>query len=273
MKLTTRFGSPTFGLLGRTTATMTAVVASLALCGTANAAIIYSQQFSDVPSGTIVDMTATLLDDTAVEVGSGTWQAGSLFETDGTIEVVSRSSAILPFSPVAGDVYTAKARVSLTNLGFLGFGFANETTFTGNSGGQNNNNAFRFVSGNTIGEGWLMINGTTNFAIPYATGVVAADAAVSQAYPASDPVVELEVVLDTTGTNWVTTYKVDGTSLGTHTWAGANTSIDSVGFASGNGSGVISDFQLSDSAIPEPSSIALLALMGIGGLAMVRRRD
>jgi hypothetical protein len=49
----------------------------------------------------------------------------------------------LPFNPVQGEIYELTATVNVTNTGFIGLGFADNVAFTGNTGGQNDNNAFR----------------------------------------------------------------------------------------------------------------------------------
>ena len=225
------------------------------------AAIIYSQDFG----GTGTDV----LDDTAVQTGTGTWQAGATFTTSGNLTgTARRTSAVLPFNPVQGEIYELTATIELTNAGFLGLGFADNASFTGNSSAQNDNNSFRFASGTIIpGYSWIMLNGTSDLAPAYSSLLVAATG-TPPSYTTGPA--DLKIVLNASNeTDWVTTYFLNGTLYATSTTAAAilDSAIDSVGLTSGNGLGTIRDFQLQ--TIPEPEA-ALLG--GLGMLALLRRR-
>lgn len=253
-------------------------VASILLLAapSSQAAVIYAQTFTGVsPSELLDDSTVSSSSGTFGGTAGATWEAGATFTTPGVLSgTARRTSAVLPFNPAQGAIYELTAVINLTNTGFLGLGFADNITppasvpFTGNSGGQNDNNAFRFTNTTNIaGYSWIMINGTSDLTIAYSLGLTAATG-TTPAYISGDAL--LRVVLDASdATNWVTTYYLNGSQFATSTAAAADldAAIDSVGFTSGSGLGTISNFQLQ--TIPEPGS-ALLG--GIGLLALLHRR-
>lgn len=252
LKMKSTMPNPSRILIGVASSLLLAIASSNA------ATIIYSQSFGGTAT--------TLLDTTAVQTGTGNWIAGATFTTSGNLTgTARRTSAVLPFNPVQGEIYTVTATVTVTNTGFIGLGFADKINFTGNTGGMNDNNAFRFAATTNIaGYSWLFQTSTAETAYAGA-GLVSASGTT-----AATGAVALKIVLDASDiTNWVTTYYVNGTSIGTSTASAAtlDAAIDSVGFTSGNGLGTIRDFTLT--SVPEPGA-ALLC--GIGALGLLRRR-
>jgi hypothetical protein len=83
---------------------------------------------------------------------------------------------------------------------------------------------------------------------------------------------DILIRLDTTGTQWTTTFFQGGVQwTDTYTYTGVNPTINYVGFVSeGTAVGSVSAFQLTQ-AVPEPSTYALV-LGGIATLLLIRRR-
>jgi hypothetical protein len=241
-------------------------LAGLALAaGSLQAAVIFQDDFS----GGAVTLNGTTPDTTT---GAADWVSASSFSADGSFLAGSGntgSSATLDFTPSSGEVYTLDARADVTSTaGWLAMGFA-----TGQS--IETGYARRFVnSSNPLGRSWMLLledGGTGVFQDGTATAYTE-DGSISPVAGA----VDIRIVLDTTAATWTSTwYAKDATDSVYTTIMGTQNvvsqgSIDSVGFAlSGSDApGTITSFSLS--SVPEPSAAALL---GIGGLALILRRQ
>ena len=132
-------------------------------------------------------------------------------------------SWVLPFTPRAGYVYTVDASLTFTaNPGsWVGLGFAQSV--------PTNSNGARFSDNPPLGYDWLILNeGTAN--LQYFGGG-GGNATVTNANNFFSPAVgahTVQVVLDTTGTQWKYSASVDGISTVTNTY-GSNPSIGAVG--------------------------------------------
>ena len=224
---------------------------------TSAATIIYSDDFSG--------LVATELRGTAPDVGGGTWLGTSNFKANGGV-TTGAGSITLPFSPVAGNVYTLSADLSFTSndASWIGLGFADASaTWTGTPALGNGN---RFTGAVITGYSWMISAPTVG-----QTGFRgnAGNNAVTE-IPGAEVLssnVALTITLDTTGANWETSFFVNSVLLGTTTATGSQP-IDSVGFSVFSGAlGSVDNFQLT--SIPEPS-ISLLGSLGFFGL--IRRR-
>jgi hypothetical protein len=157
----------------------------------------------------------------------GTNNPGSM-QASGVDATTVGDSWIVPFTPRAGYVYTATASLTFSgNPGnWVGMGFAQNVT-TNATGGRYNDgatspNGYDFVilteaSGNVqyfSGPGATPVAGITN-----ANGFFTAGVGTHT----------VEIVLDTTGTQWVMYGYVDSKALGTNIYA-ANPPIGAVGF-------------------------------------------
>ena len=253
-------------------------LAAIALfTGSANAVTLFADNF-DGGSG---DLNGTTPDTTTA---AATWVANSDFDADGTVAGASTGgSATLAFTPVDGLVYTLDLSIAATAFGsspdndWFALGFAKGQSAA--DGSQN-----RFINVNVIGKAWMLqrgpapiTNGGTNTSfLGTATSGTQNNAEWESLASLFGGNADLRIVLDTTGGagSWNATFYAKATNDANFqvirsTQNLVSEDIDSVGFArsSGDISGSVTSFSLT--AVPEPSS---LALIGLGGLLIARRR-
>ena len=221
----------------------------------ANAGVIYSESFSGAGD----------LNGSATTEGGGTWVASVDLNKDGTFDVSSGGSAnddnaFLPFTPVAGKVYTLSATLTQPTSGsWLGIGFTRgdetEIDFW-----KNNTTSWTLVRTTGVVDSWSGDTGQggTN---PGVGGKITLDTISGS--------VDLSIIIDAQGAQWTTEWLVNGSSKRTFTYTTGNpTDLTHVGFGRESGAlGMIDDFSLT--VVPEPVTIGLLA---IGGLGLLRRR-
>jgi len=241
--------------------------------------------FQDNFDGGTGDLNGTTPDTTT---GGATWVAAPLFDANGDANLTDAGpgSATLAFTPVDGFVYTLEASfgdITTTPDGannndesWLALGFAQ---------GQIGSNSFdaRFIKSDVIGLAWAFQRGSGasgtfdnqaflgDSAAGSNQGLVDGAGWGSGVYGGN---LDLRTALDTTaGTgNWTATWSADTGSGFTEirpTTTLLDESIDSVGIAASSDfvTGNIESFSLTQ--VPEPSSLALL---GLGGLLIARRR-
>ena len=204
--------------------------------GKASAAVIYSQDFP-LNGNPLLGTTST--------VGGGTWSGNNLFNIAG-YTTGSSGAIALAFTPVSGKIYDLTATINIANANesWIGAGFLSTINDAyGFTGSPNSSAAIR------NGDAWTTFPGGGN-------GITSTD---------------LRIRLDTTGSQWKTSYFQGGAQMGsTHTYASGNPTINYVGFVSeGTAVGSVSAFQLT--AIPEPSTYAMV-LGGLLNLSLIRRR-
>jgi hypothetical protein len=215
------------------------LMATALLGSKASASVIYSQDFSTGTGSPLLGTPST--------VGGGTWSGNSLFNTAG-YTTGDGGAIALAFNPVSGFIYDLTATININPLTttWIGAGFLPSTGA----------DAYSFLA--TPNTPTAVRNGDTWSTFP------GADYSINSA--------DLRIRLDTTGAQWTTSMYQGGVQMGsTHTYTSGNPTINYVGFVNAEGGGVggISAFQLT--AIPEPSTYALV----IGGIATVlafRRR-
>jgi hypothetical protein len=194
----------------------------------------------------------------------------------------------LAFTPTDGLVYTLDARV--TGMGLVGgadndwfaLGFVNTGPLSGDGGTSD-----RFITGNTIGNVWMMHRGDTTLGTNQAflgdptfvgTNPGLEGEGVTYAPASAGTGVDMRLILDTTGGSgaWAASWWAKRPGDGSYTLFRTESalldeaSINAVGIARSNPgvTGTFESFSLS-SEVPEPSSLLLLAL---GGLSLLRRR-
>lgn len=246
-----------------------------------------STLFFDDFSGTGAPLDGTTPDTTT---GGATWVAAPLFGDDGSTADTA-GSATLAFTPSDGFIYTLD--VSYSGLGlvagadsdWVAAGFVNTGPSSG-TGGTND----RFITGLTVGTAWMLARGDQTLdpnAVGWSgTGTLgtgnnglSGGSTPLQLLPIESDL-DMRIVLDTTAgggpDNWTATWSVKRPSQGSYTIVRATealqagSTISAVGIARSNAgiTGTVESFSLT-SVVPEPSALALL---GLGGLALVRRR-
>jgi len=105
-----------------TTIRMFGLFATLGLAMASAQTTIYSDDFS---GSSATDLHAEAPD---IRPGSETWSASTLWKSDGTVgSAPVGANAFLPFTPVAGRIYTLSATVDVTSTSddWLALGFTN----------------------------------------------------------------------------------------------------------------------------------------------------
>ncbi|MEN6450040.1 MAG: PEP-CTERM sorting domain-containing protein [Thermoguttaceae bacterium] len=215
---------------------------------------------------------------TASSGWSDNYISGRAYTTNGN---PAHSDAWLPLTPQSGCVYTLSAKLymyqgndsSAATSQYFGLGFAYAT-----SGVPSTSAAFY-----TPAQTWIVDNPmASSYKIGYASTSASSFTDSKITYNSSLSLVDgwhtLKVVLDTSNAQWVASYFVDTTSLGSVTYAaGSNPVIKAVGFGGyvGNGSSPMLDtFSLTatPSQVPEPGTLALLAAGLVGLVAYAWRK-
>jgi len=222
---------------------------------------LYSQAFT---GGSGSDLHGT-----AVTGGtlSGNWIAGTAFNLDGTVVgTIPRTSAVLPFTPVQGNIYQLSADITITSVSstWLGLGFADNVAFTGLD-----NNTNRFAGAAIPGYSWMFHSAVSGQS--YFQGSLTGNPATEASADTLSSSVQAKIELDASNPNWVTKYYLNNTLVASGAYVGT-APIDSVGLTTGNGTGTFSNFQLVQvEVVPEPSAAALLGLAGLVCLQRLRR--
>ncbi len=200
--------SPAFIFSLRTTVPYTAYYVST------DSTIIYLDTFGG---------SADSLEGRTVETGGGagaTWITKEGFESDGFVAAISTNAsrvAALPFTPMAGERYRLSADLSIAYDAWVAIGFISDDITV-------NGREFFF---NLIDTPAPWINMTSTGIVNTFGGPSTAD---KVAFPNLGTNGTLMIELDTRASDWVATYFMDGTALRTHTFTGALSNINHVGF-------------------------------------------
>jgi hypothetical protein len=272
--------------------TVTAVVVTF-IVPAARAGIIYSASFGGdssnlAGSGPDVDNNG----------GTNTWVASTGYKKNGTTPSAGiNSGAYLPFTPVAGNIYTLSARFlgvgpDGTNVAWHGLGFGKSMPTTNMETGEN-----RFVSGNTTGRAWMLfrpnnpltptdspnVNHLGNATSGTASNPVWTDATLARAEGGD---IDMEIILNTSPAIWTADFLAKRPSDSSYTDVSGGPlnlivqDIGMVGIArttntagSGALTGTVASFVLTVDPVPEPASIALAALGMIAFGVSARRKS
>ena len=224
--------------------------AALAYIPVASAEVIYQDNFNR--TGNLNGSTPT--------VGGNAWSSAN-WSTDGSAAKPDANGymAILPFTPVQGNIYTLSASMNPTSPAdssswfVLGFTNRNATDnwFTAT---QSSASIAARVSNNEYPDFYFNGPGSAGF------GTVGSYAAGAHLY---------SITLDTTAgnsANWTVSYSVDGTQVIAPTALGYNPTINYVGFGSNDATGgTIDNFSLTVVAVPGSSPYAGWATANAGG--------
>lgn len=247
-------------------------VSTLLGVSTSSAALIYQEDFSGGNTG---------LNGTTPEVrpdgSTATWVAGSAFKEDGNYTGVGNvgQSAWLPYTFENGQVYEATLTISLTpstNTSWFSLGFTNRATLTTTL--MNGTDA---AGPGAMGWAILRQNGNWRAFNGPGTNTVIGDSGDSSSGPFSGSVsnATIRLVLDTTGPRYVMSLYINDVLLdltGTGFSYTFPTAQQFTGIGIGSSNSDIGTFeQFTFSVIPEPSSVALLALGGFLVVGALRR--
>ena len=260
-----------------------AVATFAGLAGTASASTVYSESFGGSATGPLVGTAPTVDNGTSPtwinQYSSSTtnedWTAngtitGSVDSNgNGALEV-----AALNLTPVSGHIYTLSANLlptgyiagSNANDGFVAVGFISGSQASG---------VAPFFGG--VGP-WMLseFTGTTNPPANTVQGFFGPG--TSNGYTVTPNPAALgdtsTVVLNTTQSQWVGTEYYNGVAVGNWGYAaGANpTGITQVAIGVNGMSGSVTNFSLTDQAVPEPATLGLVAVGSLGLLLLKRRK-
>lgn len=256
------------------------VVALVGLAGTASASnTIYQDNFSGSASNPLNGTSPS------VNATGAAWTADTGWRADGSQTAADAatngsSDAYLPFTPSSGNIYTLSATMSpsLTSgsnwfaLGFVG-SFSSATSTTGGvaNNGDGVNAWFGDSGSGQLNAGpWLLMNSGWNGEDPnesYFPGP-GASGAVNFTGKSGDTVA---IVLNTQSSAWTFQVFDNGTNVSPVIPFSSNPAITGVGlgqFAPAVGS--VSNFSLT--SVPEPTTLGVFAIGGLGLLLLKRRK-
>lgn len=215
------------------------------------------------------------LDGVALDVGGQNWFAGGVDSTDSVASfnadgsVTGQGSMWVNFTPQAGFSYTLSADITATNNQWIALGFA-QNPGAGSGAGESRH------TGDANGIAWALHRFENNnpdqqfFVGPSTTGGAINNNVVSQTMSMviTLDAIDSDNVLASLSLNGAVQANVDELNIGSLAALG----IQGLGFSSASGtvSGSIDNFSLT--AIPEPSTYALMFGVAVLGIALCRRR-
>jgi len=195
-----------------------------------------------------------------ITTGGAAWVAGSGFGADGTV-ATTRTTATLAFTPETNKLYRLQARISST-ASWIGFGFAKGQSVLS---GQRN----KFTGQDTVGKAWVMKKGDADTA-PNGNQTQKNAAIQEQDFPGdfyrSLADMDFRIDLNTSNAIWTATWYGKLTTDSEYTLFRAeenlgSQNIDSIGFASNIGTGMVANLSLS--VLSDDTAAADAAFVGI----------
>ena len=251
-------------------AALAGLAAGVGLAGTASASVIYQDSFPGLASASLNGTSPT------TDATGATWTADTAWNADGSVDESGATTgawnAYLPFTPASGRIYTLSEGINATGnapgasnswigLAFLASGALGVPLYATSSGAGTN--AAPLVIDYVPNSGAQV----ATFASPSLTN------ANATSYQGTG-VQNLQMVLNTGAPDWAVQFRDNGVNLTsfTYTTTNPNPTIADVGFGTSNASGQVSSFELTSAPVPEPATLGLFALGGLGLLLASRKR-
>lgn len=185
---------------------------TLFLCSPGHAQTIYSNTFNG-GAVNINQKAPTVATDDAGAASSAIWRDAAnstMLYTNGTVNTIAGDSALLPFTPENGYIYTLTASVTFSgNPGsWVGAGFAQNYTYAGSGNSQFNQSGIN-------GYDWAILTESSGN-VQYFSGPSGTNQLFNQNgfFAAGPGTHTLTLTLNTTGPQWVISCFVDGNQAG-----------------------------------------------------------
>ncbi len=247
-----------------------AVVGTLGVAATtASASIIYQDSFTGSASTSLNGAAPTTDNGTSTTWTEGGGASGSYigisssgFTSDNGGGNGDGDVAYLGFTPSAGMEYTLSAGLNVTyvNGGWLSIGFLTTPTTSGN---------VRFDKPGVGAVGWALLYGGSAGGTWF-TGPGTSNGAANFSAPSG--LNNVSLVLNTAASGWTVTVSDNGTLISSPLDVPDNIMAVGIGNDGTVTDGTFSNFQLTAAPVPEPATLGLVGLGGLGLLLIGRKR-